>query len=69
MHHGQFYIQRFSTEFQSIMEVSELPWLQKNEYQEGKKSFFMNNVKNMFVLSILQTVSGTSTPIKSYCTF
>ena len=23
----------------------------------------------MFVLSILQTVSGTSTPIKSYCTF
>ena len=26
-------------------------------------------VKNMFVLSELQPVSGTSTPIKSFCTF
>ena len=34
-----------------------------------KRTFFIDNVKNMFVLSILQTVSGTSTPIKSYCTF
>ena len=34
MHHGKFYIERFSTEFQSIMEVSKLPWLQKKEYQE-----------------------------------
>ena len=33
-----------------------------------KRTFFIDNVKNMFVLSILQTVSGTSTPIKSYCT-
>ena len=33
-----------------------------------KRTFFIVNVKNMFVLSILQTVSGTSTPIKSYCT-
>ena len=33
-----------------------------------KRTFFINNVKNMFVLSILQTVCGTSTPIKSYCT-
>ena len=49
----------------STMEVNKLPWLQKKEYQE----FFIDNVKNMFVLSILQTVSGTSTPIKSYCTF
>ena len=24
----------FSTEFQSIMEVTKLPWLQKKEYQE-----------------------------------
>ena len=34
-----------------------------------KRTFFLDNVKNMFVLSTLQTVSGTSTPIKSYCTF
>ena len=34
MHHGKFQIERFSTEFQSIMEVSKLPWLQKKEYQE-----------------------------------
>ena len=33
-----------------------------------KRTFFIDNVKNMFVLSIMQTVSGTSTPIKSYCT-
>ena len=32
--HGKFQIERFSTEFQSIMEVSKLPWLQKKEYQE-----------------------------------
>ena len=29
-----------------------------------KRTFFIDNVKNMFVLSILQTVSGTSNPIK-----
>ena len=34
MHHGKCYIECFSTEFQSIMEVSKLPWLQKKEYQE-----------------------------------
>ena len=34
-----------------------------------KRTFFIDNVKNMFVLSILQTVSGTSTPINSFCTF
>ena len=34
-----------------------------------KRTFFIDNVKNMFVLSILQTVSGTITHIKSYCTF
>ena len=34
-----------------------------------KRTFFIDNVKNMFVLSILQTVSVTNTPIKSYCTF
>ena len=34
-----------------------------------KRTFFIDNVKNMFVLSLLQTVSGTSTPIKIYCTF
>ena len=34
-----------------------------------KRTFFIDNLKNMFVLSILQTVSGTSTPIKSYCIF
>ena len=34
-----------------------------------KITFFIDNVKYMFVLSILQTVSGTSTPIKCYCTF
>ena len=34
-----------------------------------KKTFFIDNVKNMLALSILQTVSGTSTRIKSYCTF
>ena len=27
-----------------------------------KRTFFIDNVKNMFVLSILQTVSGTITP-------
>ena len=30
---------RFSTEFQSIMEVSKSPWLQKKEYQEEKNIF------------------------------
>ena len=30
-----------------------------------KRTFFIDNVKNMFVLLILQTVSGTTTPIKS----
>ena len=34
MHHGKFEIERFSTEFQGIMKVSKLPWLQKKEYQE-----------------------------------
>ena len=34
-----------------------------------KRTFVIDNVKNMFVLSILQTVSRTSTPINSYCTF
>ena len=34
MHHEKFTIDCFSTEFQSIMEVSKLPWLQKKEYQE-----------------------------------
>ena len=34
MHYGKFEIERFSTEFQSIVEVSKLPWLQKKEYQE-----------------------------------
>ena len=34
MHHGKFEVEHFSTEFQSIMEVSKLPWLQKKEYQE-----------------------------------
>ena len=34
-----------------------------------KRTFFIDNVKNMFVLSMLQTVGGTSTAIKSYCTF
>ena len=29
----------FSTEFQSIMEVSKLPWLQKKEWKEWKKNF------------------------------
>ena len=31
-----------------------------------KRTFFIDHVKNMFVLSLLQTVSGTNTPIKSY---
>ena len=34
-----------------------------------KRTFLIDNVKNLFVLSILQTVSGTRTPIKSYCPF
>ena len=34
-----------------------------------KRTSFIENVTNMFVLSILQTVSETSTSIKSYCTF
>ena len=34
-----------------------------------KRTFFIDNVENVFVLSILRTVSGTTTPIKSYCTF
>ena len=32
LHHGRFHIEHFSTEFQSIMKVSKLPWLQKKEY-------------------------------------
>ena len=39
MHHGKFQIERFSTEFQSIMEVSKLPWLQKKEYKERQGHF------------------------------
>ena len=39
MHHGKFQIERSSTEFQSIMEVSKLPWLQKKEYKERKEHF------------------------------
>ena len=31
-----------------------------------KRTFFIHTVKHIFVLSILQTVSGTSTPIKSF---
>ena len=50
------------------MEVSKLPWLQKKGISRMKRTFFIDNVQNVFVLSILQTVSGTSTPIKSYCT-
>ena len=34
-----------------------------------QRTFFIDNVKNMFVLALLQTLSGTSTPIKSDCTF
>ena len=34
-----------------------------------KRIFFIDNVINMFVLSILQTVSGTSTPIKNIALF
>ena len=34
-----------------------------------KRTFFIDNVKIMSVLSILQTVIGTSTPIKSYLHF
>ena len=41
----------------------------ENRISRMKRTFFIDNAKNMFVLSILQTVSGTSTPIKSYCTF
>ena len=41
----------------------------KKRISRMERTFFIYNVKNMFVLSILQTVSGTSTPIKSYCTF
>ena len=37
--------------------------------QRTKRTFFIDNVRNMFVLSILQIVRGTSNPIKSYCTF
>ena len=33
MHHGKFEIE-FLAEFQGIMEVSKLPWLQKKENQE-----------------------------------
>ena len=34
-----------------------------------KRTFFIDNIKHMFALSILQIVSGKNTPIKSYCTF
>ena len=34
MHHGKFYIECCSTEFQSVMGVSKLPWLQEKEHQE-----------------------------------
>ena len=34
MHPGKFQIERFSTVFQGIIEVSKLPWLQKKEYQD-----------------------------------
>ena len=63
MHHGKFYIERFSIEFRSIMEVSKLPWLHKKRISRMKRIFFIDNVQNIFVLSILQTMSGTSTPI------
>ena len=34
MHHGKSEIEHFLADFQGIMEVSKLPWLQKKEYQE-----------------------------------
>ena len=34
-----------------------------------KRTFFIDNVQNMFVLLILQTVSGSSTPIKVIALF
>ena len=39
MHHGKFKIEHFSTEFQSIMEVRKLPWLQKKNIK-NEKNFF-----------------------------
>ena len=45
------------------------PWLQKKRISRMKRTFLIDNIKNMFVLSILQTVSGTSIPIKIYFTF
>ena len=69
MHHGKFEIERFSTEFQSIIDVKQVTMVTEKRISRMKKTFFIENVKHMFVLSILQTVSGKNTPIKSYCTF
>ena len=49
--------------------VKQVTMVTEKRISRMKRTFFIDNVKNMFVLSILQTVSGTSTPIKSYCTF
>ena len=39
MHHGKFEKERFSIEFQSILEVTKLPWLLKKELKELKEHF------------------------------
>ena len=58
-------MEHFLADFQGIMEIS---MVTEKRISRMKRTFFIDNVKNMFVLSILQTVSRTSTPIKSDCT-
>ena len=64
MHHGNFFyrISKYNGDWQVSM-------VTEKKISGMKRTLFIDNVKNIFVLSILQTVSGTSTPIKSYCTF
>ena len=69
MHHGKFYIERFSNRILKYNGGKQVTMVTEKRISRMKRTFFINNVKNMFVLSILQTVSGTSTPFKSYYTF
>ena len=41
MHHGKFEIERFSTEFQSIMAVSKLPYSYRKKNTKNEKNIFL----------------------------
>ena len=49
MHHGK--LKKKSTEFQSIMEVSKLPWLQKKDIKNEKNIFHRKCKKYVWLIN------------------